>query len=220
MYISRKEFEVIVEAYVSIKHRTPFYRAKIDELQKEGKVFDNAVNNLKRDVEWLLMLNPTFDYDEFARRFKKEITQDEDLAKKSHHRSLVETSFKMNEPVRDAITKILTMNISVIESVKPDDYFFVSDNTGYSIRGNKVFNTNYGEFDMIHFPINSKQVLLLHNFDPLNYIRPLIRLKYIRVRSEIVNQINRATYDVANEVVFCESRAYVEGFKSVLGNIR
>lgn len=216
LYISRKEFEVIVEAYVSMKHRTPYYRGKVEELQKEGKVLDEVVNNVKKEIGWLLSLEPTFDYDKFTSNFKKEIRQDIDWAKKSHHRSLVENTFQINEPVRDAITKILSMNISVLEILKPKDYFFVSDNPGYSISTNKVFNTNYGNFDMIYFPINSKQVLLLHAFDPLNYVRPLIRLKYIKVPSQAVYQINRATYDVATQAVFCGCKAYLERFKSEL----
>lgn len=215
-YITRKQFEIIIEAYVSIKHRTPFYRKKIDEIQKEETFFDNVARNVKKDINWLLDLQPDFDFDEYVKQFKNAILQDEEFAKKNHHRSLIETSFNLNDPVREAITKILSMNLIVLEITNPNDYFLVSDNPGYSLQRNIVFNTNYGDFDMIHFLINSKQTLLLYSFNGLNYVRPLIRLKFIPIRPAIISKINIATYEMANEAVFCEDRKYLETFKSGL----
>lgn len=218
-YLSRKEFELLVEAYIGIKHRGPMYRKEIARLQQEGIVFDQIADNLKTELRPIIE-HHSFDYDSFVGRMKREMQNDRSYAEASHLRSLVESSRQSNEPVFDAITKILSMNIVILEVNGKADYLFVSDNPGYSLLGNKMFNTNYGAFDKIVWPINSKQIILLDGFNPLNYINPLIRLRYLPVQSTYIQEVNKMTFLLADEKVFCENRDALNRFRCICNDVR
>ena len=153
-------------------------------------------------------------------RMKREMQSDPYYAETSHLRSLVESSRQSNEPVFDAITKILSMNIVILEVIGKADYLFVSDNPGYSLLGNKMFNTNYGAFDKIVWPINSKQIILLDGFNTSNYIKPLIRLRYLPVESNYIQEVNEMTFLLAGQRIFCENRDALNRFRFVCNDIR
>jgi hypothetical protein len=219
LFLDRKEFETLVDAYVSFKHRGPSYRKEVKKLQQEGAAFDEVTNNLKQDLSWLIE-HHKFDYDGFIEKYKTSFQRDTSYPRSMHLRSLIETSMDLNEPVADAVTKILSMNINVLEVSNGGDYFFVTDNPGYSLLGDRMFSRNYGAFDRIIWPVNSKQAIQLVGFDSLNYIRPLRRIQYIKINSSNVNEINKMLFMIADECIFCENRDFLNAFKSVADSIR
>lgn len=218
-YLSRNEFEVLIEAYVSIKHRVPKYRKEIAKIQQQGVIFDQIAGNLKNELRPLIEYHD-FDYDNYVASLKKQLQEDPNYPKFSHLRGLVESSRTTNELVTDAINKILSMNIAILQASGKDDYFFTSDNPGYSLLGNKMFNTNYGAFNQIVWPINSKQAILLEDFDTLNYIKPLVRLRYIPLTTKFVEQVNTMSLQIADEKLFCENRDFLNQFKLNCNSIR
>ena len=211
-YLIRQEVQTVVEAYVSMKHRTPYFRNQLSNNKIVGEVLDTTIRNFKEENSDFLKFH-NFNYDEFAEKFKSETLDDPDRPRTHQLTGLVETSRNENTAVTDAIIKILRMNISILEANK-QDYFLVSDNPGFSLDGLKMFNTNYGKFHKIYFPINSKQMILFEGFNFANYINPLVRLNYFTVPSSFVNEVNRLTKLIADEVIYCENRDYLVRFRS------
>jgi len=211
-YLIRQEFQTIVEAYVSLKHRTPHFRKQISDNKMMGEILDSTIRDIEKEHRELIRSH-NFNYDEFAVDFKNKTLNDKELPKIHHLTSLVETSKNQNPAVKEAMLKILSMNIIIVETTN-DDYFFTSDNPGYSLDGSKMFNTNYGKFDKIHFPINSRQMILFHGFDSTNYINPLVRLTYVKAPSSFVSEVNRLTKLIADEKLFCENRDFLKRFRN------
>jgi hypothetical protein len=208
--LDRKEFNTIVDAYLGIKHRTPYHRKKVGGLHTEGKIFDEAATSVKNEAAEF-MKSYDFDFDSFIKKYKEEFLSDKELPKKQHLASLIQTSLGANEAVRDAEFRLLSMNVTVVQAL-PNDYFFVSDNPGYSLDGNRMFNTNYGKFDTIHFPISSKQLISLNGFDWRNHFKQLIRPQVLTADSRFVEEVNKMTTLICNEKIFCESKEYLERF--------
>lgn len=216
-YLIRQEVQTIVEAYVSIKHRTPYFRKQLSDNKVVEEVLDTTIRNFKEENRNFLEFH-NFNYDEFTVKLKSEILDDPDRPRTHHLTGLVETSRNENTAVTDAIIKILSMNIIILEA-NHQDCFFVSDNPGYSLDGFKMFNTNYGKFDKIYFPISSKQMILFEGFNFANYINPLVRLNYFTVPSSFVNEVNRLTKLIADEVIFCEDRDYLVRFRGLYSTV-
>jgi hypothetical protein len=213
-YLDRQEVELLIDSYISIKHRTPSYRKAMKKLQDDGIVFENVAKDMRAAFQpWID--SGKVNYDGIVENLKQQIRNDKNYSRSQHLRGLVESTQKANEPVADAILKILKMDIRIL-ICPAGEYFFTSDNPGYSINQNRMFNTNYGAFDTIHFPISSRQVLELQAFDSLNYIRPLRRVNYFVIERWRAKEINRMTYLNADEKIFCENRTYLQEFKKVV----
>ena len=127
-YLDRTEFQTMVEAYVSLKHRTFYFRKQFGNNELTGQIIDSVVETFKVENQDLIKSHK-FNYDEFVEKFKYKTLNDKERPKTHHLFGLLESSKNQNNPVMDAIVKILSMNIIIIESPE-QDYFLVSDNPG------------------------------------------------------------------------------------------
>jgi uncharacterized protein DUF4238 len=198
-FLFKKDFQTIIETYVSLKHRTPYFRKQIENNKLASEALDNTIREFSEEYRALFNLI-NYDFNTLAAKFRKDSLADPNRGKNFHLSGLLDYSRTQNEPVKDAINKIIGMNISIIEAPSAC-YFFTSDNPGYSLDGNKIFNTNFGQFNMIHFPINSKQMILFSGFNPLNHLNPIIRLNYFKANTAFVKEVNRMALLVTDQKV-------------------
>jgi hypothetical protein len=171
-HLSMIEFGVLVDAYVSIKHRNPFARERLSEMMGDiGSVSKSIDNVIAQDptvpfVASLLGL----DFNEFKQKAIEHAINDKDAARRTQLDGLVRSKMRRHDVIEDAIFKLSSMRMVVLE-VPDGHYLLTSDNPGFTVNDYVTHNTNFGEFDFIIFPLSSKQALKLHDPNPLNLLQ-------------------------------------------------
>lgn len=215
--LTRREYELIVEAYISLKQRNPYYRAQIANKDSMSTIIDKVIGELENDPITQLLIRNGFNFSKFTSDFKIRELNDPSHAERTHLNILASTVKGEMLTSKENFDAIVLNNFIIIEASE-EDYFLVSDNPGFSLRKNGagmgVFNCDFGFFDQIVFPINSKQALLIEgsSSNALNLINPLRRLAYVKVSSYDIYQINKSSSFCANSKLFCEDRTYLEWF--------
>jgi hypothetical protein len=148
-------------------------------------------------------------YDSLMCRVRDSLANDRVLHEEFQKQNIIEAIRGTNEPINQAKKKIQRFNIYTLEPLSSKDYFVTSDNPGFTLIGNKVFNTNFGQFDSIGFPINSKQLVMFMGQSSQSELEILKRINYRNLTSKEVDRFNHCTTFNAYEYVYCESKKYL-----------
>lgn len=220
-YLVRREFVHLVETYLSMKHRTKVFRKNASEPKLLGTSIDSALIEVRKHfIEKFLHKYPENIlgelYDSLTTDFKSKTLTNPDVPIENHLKSTLEIISGTNDSLNDVVNRILQMNFDVIEIQNESDFFITSDNPGYTRNGLGIFSLNFGAFDSIFFPINSKQVIRFLGTNPLNYVYNLRPINYVKATRIIIDDINYCTYCMADEKVYCEDRSYLQNFIKVV----
>jgi hypothetical protein len=148
--------------------------------------------------------------DEMFEKIKNDIILDSERHEEFHKTALVTSAKGINSNVEETKRVLLKMNIYLFEPKYHNDYFITSDNPGFSLLKGKVFNTNFGDFDSVGFPINSKQFIFFHGKSVQSEFEIRRAINYQKATSKEVDQFNYYTMQNSFEYVFCESKSYLK----------
>lgn len=218
-YVSRGIYEDLISAYVSIKQRTLWYRKQLSDVNLLDGVFEKVTSEFRKQNQ-ILFKALDVDFATIALESKSKIF-DSSFSEEIQLRGLIETVQKTNHAYQDAFIKLLSMNFEIVTPSSPHDRFITGDNPGFSLDGNKIWNTNFGKFDLIVFPVSSKFSIVLKGFSAINHLDVLKRIRIRRISSQETEMINYGTLCVSDEMIFCEDDSYLEAFaKRFASNFR
>ena len=202
-----------IEILLSIKHRNPAFKEKFLNEYADKEKMRRTLLKHSEELKVRLLQQPgvgSTDLDKVIQRSIDSIVNDNSLPDLSYKKAILENSKPGNTPlsdVRDALSKML---ILVHEPDDSDSFFITSDNPGFTVVGNGIYNTEYGKLDAMGFPINSKQLVLFVN-TPVQSSNPGISIAYQKVTNDQVDTSNFCTIFNSRESIFCEDRQYLEG---------
>lgn len=159
------------------------------------------------------------DYYIVANLIKSNILTDNDQLEELHKVGLIKSSKGINDSFNFIKNFLLKMNIYVLEPISKNDFFFTSDNPGFTLIGGKVFNTDYGKkFDLIGFPLNSKQMIVLEGFSNQSPLEISKVLHFRKINGKEVDRFNSFTIVNSNESIFCENKQFLKDTIERLNN--
>jgi hypothetical protein len=206
--LTRSYHEQLIDIYISIKMRNVFIRKSYLDTGIMNQTLDREVDNFRVMKNWIESVSGE-SYDTLMSRVKDTLLNDTELYEEFQKQSILETLRGTNEAVNSAKQKIQKLRLYILEPLDSRDYFITSDNPGFTILGNKVYNTNFGQFDGIGFPINSKQLLWLTGQSYQSGLDILTRINYIKLTTKEVDRLNFCTTFNSYEYIYCESKKYL-----------
>jgi hypothetical protein len=218
--IGKDDLTLLIDAYLSIKHRTQYARKEISVLLKDEKTMSKRVDNQIQNFVIPLMnalgipLN-SIDMDEGKKRVLETLSRNENASRETHLQGLLESTKGYRETIHAAKNALFGMDLTILVAGQ-NEWFFTSDNPGFTLFNQNTYNTRFVNFDSVFFPINSKQTLIFKRYNGLNYINAVRPIQYILATSDNVNYVNSNTFFFSDERIFCENRDYLFKFRSSL----
>lgn len=210
VYLNKSYHDRFIDIYLSFKQRNAYYR-NIFMNHDLNAMTDREIEKMKPAKKWIEEVSGQ-NYDHFMGKIKHQIISDNELPGELHKRTLIETAIGQNSAINDAKRLLLKMSFYVLEPLNNSDFFITSDNPGFSLLGKKVFNTNFGRFDSVGFPINSKQLVFLTGISSQSHLEIHKKINFAKIGTKEVHLLNCCTVFNANEHVFCESKKYLTEF--------
>lgn len=209
--LTKSYHEQLIDIYISIKMRNIFVRNQHKDTALINQTLDKEVENFKVMKTWIEEVSGE-NYESLMSRVRNSLANDKVLHEEFQKVSIIEAMKGTNEPINEAKRKIQRLNLYLFEPLSDKDYFITSDNPGFTLIGNKVFNTNFGQFDSIGFPINSRQLVMFMGLSLQSDLEILKRINYRKLTSKEVDRFNSCTTFNAFEFVYCESKKYLTDF--------
>lgn len=207
VYLNSSYHESLINIYLSLKQRNLFYRRYFQSMDLAA-LTEKHIKDLKPMKAVIEQLSGE-DFDSFMGKIKGQIVDDSLLPEEMHKQMLVESHKGTNEAINDAKKALERLNLYLLEPSREKDYFLTSDNPGFTLLANMVFNTNFGRFDSIGFPINSRQAVFLTGQSNQSTLEIHKRINFISLDPKAVERFNHCTIFNANELVFCESKKFL-----------
>lgn len=204
---------LFIEVILSIKHRNPFFRESFVKEYNNKETMAQTLTKQSQSLKEVLLREtnwPETQIDNSIQRTIASIINDVNLPDVSYKKMILENSKEQGTPLSEVKERLMEMRILVYEPRDPNSYFITSDNPGFTLVGDRVYNTEYGKFDAVGFPINSKQVVLFIN-TPREMLHERRTVSYSLVTNEQVDLVNSCTIFNSYESIFCEDRLYLEG---------
>jgi Protein of unknown function (DUF4238) len=203
----------LLDVLLSLKHRTKFYRKEIAKESADKSKNAVILEKEGKKLQALLEEITTYDRDTISKHIeeaKAKLLNGPARPEESHHRGLIDNAFGVNEAVHDAKKIMLTMKVCVLHPASSKSYFVTSDNPGFTWLDHKIFNTNYGRFDAVGFPLTSRDLVYFvesGSYQTSNFVRPLFHMYIDDFQVHLANTCSILNCD---EAVFCEDRVYLE----------
>lgn len=207
VYLSKSYFDSLIEIYLNIKQRNPWYRNGFDSSQI-SKAVNRQIDRMRVAKDWIEEMSGE-NFDIFMGRIKGKITQDKDFPNELHKRILVESFHGQDEAMGKIARVMREMNLFVVEPSTCSEYFLTSDNPGYTTWKDRVFNTHFAQFNTIGFPLNSRQFMLLIGRSSQSQLEIHKKINYVKFKTDAVQMLNEGTIINANEYIFCENKKYL-----------
>lgn len=199
----------IIDIYLSLKHRNPYFRRFLKEFNVES-ILNKQIEELKEKKNIIEKLSQK-PFEQLMAEIKFSILSDTELPDWNHKNAIVQHSEGLNIPINEAKEKLLLFQLTILEPLNAEDYFITSDNPGFSVLEDvKIYNTNFGNFDVVGFPINSKQLLTFYKRKDLLDKSP--HVQYLKIPTTSVFIINECSAINSIEYIFCENREYLDKF--------
>lgn len=206
--LTSKNHDEIINIYLSLKHRNPCFRNFLKEFNIEPLI-DSEIEELKKEKDLIEKIAKK-SFEELMAKIKSGIISDKELPDRNHKNAIIQQSEGINTPINEVKEKLLHFQITILEPLNIEDYFITSDNPGFTILKDKIYNTNFGKFDAIGFPINSKQILVFSRKNgPLDKT-PTV--KYLKIPKNSIHIINQYSAITSMKYIFCEDREYLHKF--------
>ena len=205
-FISKPDHQKLIEMYLSIKHRNLFIRNFFKQTNYE-KIVDKEISKFYtyKDVLEELAQKP---FVELVENIKRGILDDKEIGDTFHKESIVRQKDEINLPINDVQRYLSKLRIFILEPVEQEDYFITSDNPGFTIVDKvKVFNTNFGRFDAVGFPLNSKQLMFLTTNDDSHPLNVSKKIHYRKIASEFVFEYNTCSTFNSISYILCRATA-------------
>ncbi len=207
VYLNKSYHDSLIDIYLNLKQRNLFYRHNFIG-QDMSALTDKQIDGMKPLKSWIEEMSGE-SFDNFMGKIKEKIILDTDLPAEMHKQTLIESAFGKNDAINKAKECLKRMTLYVFEPLNNSDYFLTSDNPGFSLLGDKVFNTNFGRFDAVGFPISSRQTVFLTGNSKQNQLEILKRINFVKLDTKRMDLINYCTIFNSNEYVFCETKKYL-----------
>lgn len=208
--IERSVLHEFISIILSIKHRNPFYKKEFVKLYADKENLERVLSRealaLKRQLG-VTEDNPVID--SIIEGIKVSISNDQGLPDESYKRTIVENALTTDTPIEEVKLILAEMDLIVMEPVSETCYFITSDNPGFTLVGDKVYNTQFGEFNAVGFPINSRQAVLFVNRRKENGVQPVRNIEYRKLDRTQVELYNYCTIFNSQESIFCENKEYL-----------
>jgi hypothetical protein len=216
--IVRDDLNLICRAYVSMKHRNPYFRklyannkpllsAIADKLALRNKsVVEQVVKewSQKRNID-----SSAINVDSIFKGVKHSMLNDPLQSTDTHLVNLLAASKGENSAEMNAIIGLTSCEIFIFEA-QNNDLLICSDNPGFTFFKNETYNTNFGQFDHVMFPINSKQLLMFTKPDVFGLGQINKSVYYYTMPPDALDIINQSTIKFSNGLVFCKDREYLK----------
>lgn len=206
--LNKSYHEQLIDIYLSIKMRNIFIRNQHQDTNVINQILDKEVENFKVMKTWIESVSGE-SYEGIMGRARDSLTNDKVLHEEFQKQSIIEALKGTNEPINQAKRKIQRLKIYLLEPLSSKDYFTTSDNPGFTLIGNKVFNTNFGQFDSIGFPISSKQAIMFMGLSTQSDLELVRHIHYRKLTSRDMDRFNNCTAFNAVKYVYCESKKYL-----------
>jgi len=209
--IPHQKVRELIEVILKLKQRNPFNR---ESFRKEHSDTESTKVILDREGEKLkdFLLQNTKHPEETIKTIiensKDKILANDKFHEEAHKRILIDTYLGDNEAMDNAVKVILALGVTVLRPINTSTYFITSDNPGFSLLGDKVFNTNYGNFDRVGFPMSSKVAVLFGGFDK-TVGQPTRRVNSISMTDEQMEIFNYCTIFNCCDSLFCGDKDYL-----------
>lgn len=210
--LNKSYHDQLIEIYLSIKIRNVFLRNQHLDKKIINETLDKEILKFIPYKTWIEKVSGE-KYEDLMERVRDTLANDKVQHEEFQKLSIIESIKGTNEPINQAKRKIRRLNIFLFEPLNEEDYFITSDNPGFTLIGNKVYNTNFGDFDSIGFPINSRQLVMFMGQSPQSELEVLRRINYMKLTSKEIDILNACTTFNAVGYIFCESKKYLEEFK-------
>lgn len=214
LFLMRRDFEILVDGFVSQKHRTTYFRRQLNDKSITEPLLNNTVKGFIKDYESIPVVKNILTED-FLADFKASWFDNPNQHIETHLFGMLESYMGKNEATTNATKKLLNYQIGIIEA-PVGEFFITSDNPGFFVdRGEDGHhydkNLNFGSFVSVIFPMNSKQAIVFAVERQLAMLESIKPLHYTPCPIDI-NRINLSTFRFADQKVFCESKDYLEQF--------
>jgi hypothetical protein len=207
VYLNRSYHESLLDIYLNLKQRNLFYRNNFRS-QDISALTDKQINQMHNLKPWVEEMSGE-NFETFIGKVKESIIHDKELPDEMHKQTLIESAKGKNDAINNAKESLKRMELFIFEPINHSDYFITSDNPGFTLLGDQVFNTNFGHFDSIGFPINSKQIVFLRGISPQSPLEIHKRINFRRLGTKGTDLMNYCTIFNSNKYVFCESKRYL-----------
>lgn len=214
MFKERRNFLDIADAnsliniYLSFKQRNPYYRNCI----KEDKIIESVERNielLKQEREWVEEKSG-LKFEKFVDSLINRFIVGKDLSSEVYREILFNRVVGEDSAMNNISKNLIRLNIVIYEPLKSTDYFLTSDNPGYTISENQIFNTHFSKFRIICFPLSSKLLVTFQGLDINHQSKYKKEIVYKKVDSKIIDAFNFGTIKMSNDYCFCEDRNYLK----------
>lgn len=210
IYLNKSYYDSLIDIYLNLKQRNLFYRNGFKNSDHQSFI-DKEIERMSPLKSWIEEMSG-IDYDSLMGKIKEQILQDKELPEELHKQSLIDTAKGQNDAINRTKEVIKRMNLFILEPVSALDYFITSDNPGFTLLGDKVFNTNFSRFNSIGFPINSRQLVFFNGISSRSQFEIHKRINFIKIPSSEIHLINCYTAFNSNEYLFCENKKYLTEF--------
>lgn len=207
VYLNKSYHDSLIDIYLNIKQRNLFYRKNF-RAYDIAKLAEKELERMKPLQSWIEEMSGQ-NYETFMGKIKDQILEDKDLPDELHKQTLIETAIGKNDAINNSSEVLKAMTFFVLEPLNSSDFFITSDNPGFTLLGDKVFNTNFGRFDSIGFPINSKQLVFLRGKSRQSNLEIHKKINFIKLGTKGIDTLNFCTIFNSTEYVFCESKKYL-----------
>ena len=216
--ISINEKYRIVQIILHLKLRNPFIRNDLYTKEKLGEILDLESSEIKNisDDSWIQRK------EELGEAYESYIDFVFDLWKAAiaekggrvlHNRILAYTDIKETKAKSNAIWKLVQSNWTILETKSHP--FIVSDNPGFTIVGNQVYNLMIsGKFEF-YFPINSSKILRVGNRKNTIDLESLTEITHEYINEERVLHLNNQTMLHANLEIYSDNKFSIEKHRGI-----
>jgi hypothetical protein len=209
-FLSENDAFMLIYAFLSMKQRNKVVRNGITK-DKINALFDELIFEYTENSSLVNEVSESFNVSnteivETIERMRSQWLSNPNTPKELHNSYLLDShSNKDGFWVHLAIF-LLQFSWFIFES-RADDVIITSDNPGFCIDNETLYNTKFdGIFEFI-YPINSNNLLMISNrFKDEQPLKDLKKLHCRFVNSAVVQKLNRCTLALANEEIYSCSK--------------
>lgn len=221
--LSNSLFTTLCNGYILQKQRTPYYQNGIAEIAiKRGEEFlENVMRELREEREIEFNGHPYAHLmdDQYWDNIKQMLREKRHDAHTTQIYGVLTTAMGKNIETMKMLRRLLRMELTILNAAD-GEFFFTSDNPGFSIvidpaEPTVIVNANTGfPYTVgVGLPINSKQVIHIHNGKTILSEFADRQVRYLNLSSADTKSFNEGTINYSNEKIICIDKEYLMKFK-------
>lgn len=208
-FLSDDDAFTLIFAFLSMKQRNNVVRKGITK-DKINNLFDEQISIFSQDSYFKIEVSEAFNLSsveiiETIEKMRSQWADDSNTSKDLHNSYLLDSHSKDDSFLANLASYLMQFPWFIFES-KSNDIVITSDNPGFCIDDEKLYNTKFDSIFEFIYPLDSNDFLMISNRFKDKPLKDLKILNYRFINSALVHKLNRCTFALSDEEVYACSR--------------